>query len=164
MNPSSTNKPTDPFISIEVGSTRSSTSNRSEVSAGALSPDLPFSPFSHGYYSPCPSYRTRSRNPSSGSNASSSISNPRRISLAADHSTTYQYYAKSNSLSSHQSPFGDTHHHGRFSIDGKMKQFRGMAHSYDDVSNLICLRPTHINSSLNHNSAISNVQHISFET
>jgi len=124
MNPSSTNKPTDPFISIEVGSTRSSTSNRSEVSAGALSPDLPFSPFSHGYYSPCPSYRTRSRNPSSGSNASSSVSNPRRISLAADHSTTYQYYAKSNSLSSHRSPFGDTHHHGRFSIDGKMKQFR----------------------------------------
>ena len=47
MNPSSTNKPTDPFISIEVGSTRSSTSNRSEVSAGALSPELPFSPFSH---------------------------------------------------------------------------------------------------------------------
>ena len=98
MNPSSTNKPTDPFISIEVGSTRSSTSNRSEVSAGALSPELPFSPFSHGYYSPCPSYRSRSRNPSSGSNASSSVSNPRRISLAADHSTTYQYYAKSNSL------------------------------------------------------------------
>ena len=164
MNPSSTNKPTDPFISIEVGSTRSSTSNRSEVSAGALSPELPFSPFSHGYYSPCPSYRSRSRNPSSGSNASSSVSNPRRISLAADHSTTYQYYAKSNSLSSHQSPFGDTHHHGRFSIDGKMKQFRGMAHSYDDVSNLICLHPTHINSSLNHHSAISNGQHISFET
>jgi hypothetical protein len=120
------NKPPDPLISIEVSSTRSSTPNRSDISGGALSPDLPFSPFSHGYYSPSPSYRTRSRN-SSGSNASSSFSNPRRISLASgDHSTTYQYYTKSNSLSAHQSTFGEPSHHGRFSIDGKMKAFRGI--------------------------------------
>ena len=126
MNHQDKNKPPDPYISIEVGSTKSSASNRSDISGGALSPDLPFSPFNHGYYSQCPSYRTRSRN-SSGSNASSSVSNPRRISLAAgDHSTTYQYYAKSNSLSSHQSPFGEPSHHGRFSIDGKMKAFRGI--------------------------------------
>ena len=126
MNHPNQNKSPDPYISIEVESTKSSASNRSDISCGALSPDLPFSPFNHGYYSPCPSYRTRSRN-SSGSNASSTFSNSRRISLAAgDRSTTYQYYAKSNSLSSHQSPFGETSHHGRFSIDGKMKAFRGI--------------------------------------
>ena len=121
------NKQPDPYISIEVSSTRSSASNRSDISGGALSPELPFSPFSHGYYSPSPSYRSgRSRNPSSGSNASSSVSNPRRVSLAAgDHSSTYQYYAKSNSLTSHQSPFGEPNRYGRFSVDGKMKAFRG---------------------------------------
>ena len=120
------NKEPDPLISIEVSSARSSASNRSDISGGALSPDFAFSPFSHGYYSPSPSYRTRSRQ-SSGSNASSSVSNPRRISLAAgERATSYQYYAKSNSLSSHSSPFGDANHHGRYSVDGKMKAFRGM--------------------------------------
>ena len=120
------NKEPDPLVSIEVSSARSSASNRSDISGGALSPDFAFSPFSHGYYSPSPSYRTRSRQ-SSGSNASSSISNPRRISLAAgERATSYQYYAKSNSLSSHSSPFGDANHHGRYSVDGKMKAFRGM--------------------------------------
>ena len=131
MNDATKNKQTpDSFVSIEVSSTKSSASNRSDIS-GALSPDLAFSPFSHGYYnSPCPSYRSRSRNPSSGSNASSSKSNSRKISLAAgDQTTTYQYYAKSHSLTvaSHQSPFGDTSRSGRFSIDGKMKEFRGTA-------------------------------------
>ena len=123
----------DPFVSIEVGSTKSSTSNRSDIS-GALSPDLPFSPFRHGYYSPCPSYRTRSRNPSSGSNASSSNPNARTISLAAgDQTTTYQYYAKSHSLSSHHSPFGDSSRSGRFSVDGKMKEFRGTDELFQQV-------------------------------
>ena len=120
-------KSPDPFVSVEVSSTKSSTSNRSEIS-GAYSPELAFSPFTHGYYSPSPnpSYRSRSRM-SSGSNASSTT--PRKLSLAAgDESTTYQYYTKSHSLSSHtptSRAFGDVSRSGRFSIDGKIHEFRG---------------------------------------